>query len=226
MSVRIATSLQAEFEPRTCRIWISYPLIAASDKIVQSGLLAELNAFFPLMEMISFTLRPLDLRRTPLDRWLCVPSAHSDVLAKRNTCLCRELRYESLYTATPSVPLGYVGGKNGEYYGNCSETLIKFQRRLHRSKNNTHNRPIEWERTALQHALSVIVYHQITCRWSVTGKHLEISLERQPLLKKKPALFSGYTEISSQFDTSLYQLRYSFWFWEDRNTWFWWGNVK
>lgn len=111
--------------------------------------------------------------------------------AKRNSCLCREIRYEPVYTATSSVPLVYVEGKHGEYYGNCSETLIKFQRRLYRSKNNRHNGPIEWERTALQHAVSFTVYQQMTCRWPVIGKRRDISLERQPLLKKPLAIFSG-----------------------------------
>jgi hypothetical protein len=76
---------------------------------VQRGLLAELNTFFPLVEGISLSVHALDLRRTPLD----VPNARADVLAKRNTCLCRELPYEPLYKATPRVPLGYVEGKNG-----------------------------------------------------------------------------------------------------------------
>jgi hypothetical protein len=60
-------------------------------------LLAELNAFFPLMEVVSFTIRPLDLRRTPSDRWLDVPNVYADVLAKRNACLCRELPHEPEY---------------------------------------------------------------------------------------------------------------------------------
>lgn len=64
-----------------------------------------------LMEVVSFTLRPLDLRGPPLDRWVDVLSAYPDRtwLAKRNEFLFRELPCEPDWKAT-SFPVGYLGG--------------------------------------------------------------------------------------------------------------------
>jgi hypothetical protein len=70
------------------------------------------------MEAVSFTLRPLDLLRTPLDRWLDVPDVYADALAKRSACLCRELPYEAEHKAAPSFPFGYLEKKTQNFVEN------------------------------------------------------------------------------------------------------------